>query len=337
MHLQADGHPIHTRALSVTLTQRDDGCLAVFGSLLDLRKRGFVPVGSELQGMGIIHHMEAQAVVDAENLQLVEVTATQPTVAFEATAATGGESCRDIVGRVEALRGAGLDERFAATLREHIGGPLGCSHVVTLLQFLATVVPRALQELHDEVGGTVDFTSGARLFRRDLILDGYERPGGGLAAVLQMSDLLHAPGAALRRPAELLHRHDEMRVVVELESWPAVIGALRGGRRSRRRSELTDGGWSEYGANTADLIGLSLGRGASTLLMHKLSAEPGLRDALLMLGPTLIQCRAAFPDKWLNTVVATPKHPGLMGLADSCYMWRRGGGLERVRDEWVKE
>jgi len=37
----------------------------VRGSLLDLRTRGFLPIGGSMQGMGIIHHMELAWVVDA--------------------------------------------------------------------------------------------------------------------------------------------------------------------------------------------------------------------------------------------------------------------------------
>jgi hypothetical protein len=51
-----------------------------------------------------------------------------------------------------------------------------------------------------------------------------------------------------------------------------------------------------------------------------------------MLGPALIQCRASFPDKWLSRAVETPGHPGLIAMADSCYMWRRGGALQRIRE-----
>ena len=55
------------------------------------------------------------------------------------------------------------------------------------------------------------------------------------------------------------------------------------------------------------------------------------RDAFLMLAPALVQCRAAHPDSWHEKVRATPKHPGLTAIPDSCYMWRRGGTLQRNR------
>src|SRR5207247_8847167 len=47
MRLEARGHPLHTRALSVVLAARADGKLDVHGAVLDLRKRGFVPVAGD--------------------------------------------------------------------------------------------------------------------------------------------------------------------------------------------------------------------------------------------------------------------------------------------------
>ena len=47
MRLDLQGHPLHTRALSVTVTQRADGRWDVHASLLDLRKRGFIPVDGD--------------------------------------------------------------------------------------------------------------------------------------------------------------------------------------------------------------------------------------------------------------------------------------------------
>src|SRR5262249_28873610 len=57
MHLDLRGHPLHTRCLSITLVQRADGRLDVHGEIVDLRKRGFVPVAGDLQPSGVVHHM----------------------------------------------------------------------------------------------------------------------------------------------------------------------------------------------------------------------------------------------------------------------------------------
>ena len=64
MRLEIDGEPIHVRAQSVVVHAREDGRLDARGSLLDLRTRGFLPVGGSMQGMGIIHHMELAWIVE---------------------------------------------------------------------------------------------------------------------------------------------------------------------------------------------------------------------------------------------------------------------------------
>jgi hypothetical protein len=70
MDLSVRGHPLHTRALSVSLAQREDGRLDVLGEVLDLRKRGFVPVAGDLQPSGVVHQMQLRAVVAPETARL---------------------------------------------------------------------------------------------------------------------------------------------------------------------------------------------------------------------------------------------------------------------------
>src|SRR5262249_61645173 len=90
MHLDLRGHPLHTRSLSITLTQRADGRLDAHGEIVDLRKRGFVPVAGELQPSGVVHHMLLDGEIDPRTAVLEAIALRQPSVAFEATAVTGG-------------------------------------------------------------------------------------------------------------------------------------------------------------------------------------------------------------------------------------------------------
>ena len=64
MRIDLGGEPIHTRAHALVAALRDDGRVEARGSLIDLRTRGFLPVGGSMQGMGIIHHMELAWVID---------------------------------------------------------------------------------------------------------------------------------------------------------------------------------------------------------------------------------------------------------------------------------
>ncbi|HJQ84315.1 MAG TPA: DUF2889 domain-containing protein, partial [Candidatus Binatia bacterium] len=138
MRLDATGHPVHTRGLGVALTARADGKLDVHGRVLDLRKRGVVPVAGDLQRAGVIHDMRLAGRIDPATRLLEAVGAEQPSVAFEPTAATGGESCRDPIDRIAALAGTRVDAGWARRLADQIGGPRGCSHLLTLGHLLGS-------------------------------------------------------------------------------------------------------------------------------------------------------------------------------------------------------
>src|SRR5438034_1221294 len=138
MRLEARGHPLHTRALSVVLAARADGRLDVHGTVLDLRKRGFVPVAGDLQGAGVIHDMRLAGKIDPGSATLETLAAEQRSVAFEASAVTGGESCRDPIDRIAALAGTRLDDGWARRLGDAIGGPRGCSHLLPLGHLLGS-------------------------------------------------------------------------------------------------------------------------------------------------------------------------------------------------------
>jgi hypothetical protein len=56
-----------------------------------------------------------------------------------------------------------------------------------------------------------------------------------------------------------------------------------------------------------------------------------LLDGLLMLAPALIQCVAALSDGWPSLAARGAWIVGMGGQADSCYMWRAGGPLQRAR------
>jgi len=60
-----------------------------------------------------------------------------------------------------------------------------------------------------------------------------------------------------------------------------------------------------------------------------------LRDALLSLSPTLVQCIPAISERWRSrTAAGSPSLFASGGMLDSCYMWRRGGFLsQRIEAE----
>jgi hypothetical protein len=334
VHLDVRGHPLHTRALAVTLTQRADARLDAHAYVLDVRKRGFVPVAADLQGSGIIHHMTIEAVVDPTSATLERVSAAQPSVAFEPSAVTAGESCRDPVARIEALAGSRLDADYGHRLAAAIGGPRGCSHVLTLGHLLGASIAWALARDRDLHGLTPIRPAGQRVFRRDIVVDGHERTNGRLELAAQLTELHLAPAPALAMPMDRFARELEIRALAEVDLSSFTLSALRVAERQRGPADLATAPWQTRSATTAWLEGQRLGAGITAELLRRFGAEPGdrpLLDVLLMLAPALIQCSAALSDAWPLAAQANPSLIGMQGLPDSCYMWRRDGALLRAR------
>ena len=83
MHLSVSGHPIHGRVLDLAFRAGAAGRLEAAGQLVDVRKRGFVPVAGQLQPSGVVHHMLVEARIEP-GAGLVETIASRmPSVAFE--------------------------------------------------------------------------------------------------------------------------------------------------------------------------------------------------------------------------------------------------------------
>jgi hypothetical protein len=325
--------PLHSRALTVTLAQRGDGLLDAAAVLLDLRKRGFVPVGGDLGTPGIVHHMLLDAVVDPAPPALVSIAARQPSVAFEPSPLTAGESCRDPGGRIAALSGARLDADFAKRLSSELGGPLGCSHILTLGQLLGSSVGWALGR-----GGArgVDplRRPGERIYRRDITVDGQQRGPGALEFAAQLTDLYFAPAPATARPMDRFAGVRELRVWVQVDMAGVVVTDVRAAERRRSRADLAADAWTDRSAPAAAFVGLSLFRGVSAALLARFGDTPDERpllDTLLMIAPTFIQVCAALSEKWPTAAVDADSLVGMGGIPDSCYMWRRGGALDRAR------
>lgn len=333
MRLAASGHPLHTRALSVELRHRSDGKLDVHGYVLDLRKRGFVPVAGELQPSGIVHHMELRGVVDPAARVIEQLSAHQPAIAFEATATTEGESCRDLAGRVAALGGTRLDVGWSRRLSEEIGGPRGCSHVLTLAQMLGPSIGWGLtrdQELH---GLGMVRPAGQRVYRRDIIIDGLEPEDGRLELAAQLIDLHDAPAPERARPMERFGGSLEVRAQVLVDYRTYSIAGLLAAERWRARDDL-GAEWQDRTAEVAGLTGTFLFRGVTSAILQHLgpdAAERPLGTMLLQVAPTMIQVNAALSESWPAVARQQNWFVGMGGFPDSCYMWRRGGPLERAR------
>ncbi len=332
MELEAIGAPAHTRTLVVALTQLDPGRVDANGAIVDVRKRGLVPMASDLQTAGVIHDMHVRAEIELPAARITSVRVEQPSVAFEPSLATGGECCRDPHARIEALVGTPLDADATRRLAAALGGPLGCSHVLTLAQLLLSTAQTGLALERERHAGRVR-PDGQRIFHRSLSVDGV-LGRDGLQLTLQQADVHFVPLVvrADTDPLERLASRLEIRAQAEIDPDTMVLRSLRAAERESGRGAFY-GEWRDRSEPLADLAGKSALAGMAAALFARLGARESdrpLLDALLNLAPTLIQCVPAVMERWQRQPGAP--RPGMMaggGMTDSCYMWRTGGALHR--------
>jgi hypothetical protein len=334
------GTPAHTRTLDVALFQAEPGRLAARGLILDLRKRGLVPMAGDVQAAGVIHRMSIEAALSLDGPTLESIRAEQPDVAFEPSPGTGGECCRDPVERIEALAGATLDADYARRLGGAIGGPRGCSHVLTLAQLLGSTALRALEADRQAFGAPAERRAGERLFDRSLSIDGVESPDGRLELALQLADLHLAPTPAEAEPLDRLCSQREIRIGAQVDL--SVMQLVHIAAAERVDDAKTDGGAAWRPLDVGFLEGKSVLTGMARTLFGSLGEDPAQRpllDALLNLAPAVIQCMPALTNYWQRWREAraaggeTGEPRGgngpMGGMLDSCYMWRRDGALQR--------
>ncbi len=334
------GHPLHTRSLSLEAFQEDAQRLRVEGTIVDLRKCGFVPTGGEVQSAGFIHHMHWRCAIDgAGRIERLEIA--QPIVAMERSQATGGECCRDPAQLLQALVGSPFDAGFAKRLAGVFGGPLGCSHLLTLGQALGAFVPRVLANPGRAPAAR---EPGERVAKQNLMLDGFERGDGTLVLAIQASEYDLAPRA---RAADFLARAAhvrEARVLGEVALADLRLAAIHAAARERTPTTIADTAWRDLAAVVAPLAGGPALRGMAPRIRACIDPLPAsdaralLAEALLNFAPALIQCMPALSHRMPAMYSGRTAQPSAArapnasgGLADSCYMWRAGSPANRSR------
>ena len=83
------------------------------------------------------------------------------------------------------------------------------------------------------------------------------------------------------------------------------------------------------------LVGTPLMSGVGGKLIRAFAEsaqDAPLLDALLNLTPGMHQAMAVMDEGWALTAKAVPTVMGMGGIPDSCYMWRAGGALDKLRN-----
>ena len=239
MHLDLRGHPLHTRvavdhadASAPTAGSTCTASCSTCASAASFPSPAICsPPASCTTCCSTAWSIRSTGVLDA-------IAPRQPSVAFEASAVTGGESCRDPVDRVRALAGARLDDGFARRSASEIGGPRGCSHVLTLGASARRRPSPGPWRDRERFGERPGRRAGERVFRRDVVVDGVEtRRRRRRARRSSSPTCIGAPAPALARPMERFAASLEVRALAVVDLGRYALGA--GPLAERRRDAAT--------------------------------------------------------------------------------------------------
>lgn len=339
--LSSMGQPVHGRSLEIEIFDHGPERVKVKGVIVDLRKQGFVPTGGDLQASGVIHHMLLDAVVRRSDLMLESLEPLQPVVAFEPSEATGGESCRDIAWRIPELAGRPLDQGFSKWLQAGFGGALGCSHLLTLAHLLASTTMHALSLDADRFPGEDGHREeGERVFKRSLVLDGFELADPArLRVTAVLNDIHLRPKAAVRDFLDRLATQREIRFLADVGLPSMGFDVLEAEQRKRESPDALP--WEDLTPVLLPLRGVGAMKGLSHRVLELFSDQSdmhALQDILLSVGPALIQCLGSMAGRMAEKQSGDAVAPisALGGMNNSCYLWRVGGPSLQHRDEEMK-
>jgi hypothetical protein len=120
---------VHTRSIVCRSFRRDDGLFDVDGRFIDTRPfKYYSPFRGDCEEGSALHNMQMRLTMD-RGRHIVSVQA--------AMAATPYTSCSGVLPNFQALVGVSLGRGFKKTLHERLGGVLGCTHYLALLEAMA--------------------------------------------------------------------------------------------------------------------------------------------------------------------------------------------------------
>lgn len=335
------GYPVHCRTLIVEVLEDEHGRVRALATILDLRKQGWVPTGGELQTAGIVHHMSLDALVDVESGRIERFEPSQQVVAFEASERTAGESCRDPIHLLRGMVGETLGASNARRLRELFGGPLGCSHLLTLAQLVVSFLPEAIaREARNLRAGQAGREPGERITKRNLVIDAFERRDGNQEIAIQLTDVHTSPFATVVKTLDRFGAQHEVRAIIRVDAATTTISAFDVAERTRGRAELGIATWQSRREELGWLEHRSVMHGLAPELLRRFGADAArepLLATLINFAPAFVQSLATRVTRMIEEGaregggLGAMDQAGIGGIPDSCYMWRTGGGMTRRR------
>lgn len=335
MTLDISGEPVHTRCLSVALTQGRGDSIEFRADILDLRKAGLIALGGRIATAGIIHKMELRGAYSSETGSIERIEWDQSHVMHEANRATKGECCRDPMVRLMELVGTRLGDGFASELKQCFGGPLGCTHINTLFHELSAFVSRrrvvvsAVKSEHAELESQRPV--GERIASRSIFFDAFLPDDGDTTVIsVRLADIHFA--STDESGSECLYSHDELRLVAEVELAGWQLRGVRARERLRLGPSCSEAPWRQRDNDLGDFAGRSLGGGMTRFCLEgfgQREQDALLLSALLSLAPGMTQVGVTVSD---GLTPSAAGHSGGWALTGPgpCYMLRAEGPLMKT-------
>lgn len=328
MKIEISGVPLHTRCLTIALTQGPEDAVDFRADILDLRKGGLMALGGRVTMAGIIHKMELKGRFAADSGRLERIEWDQSHVMHEPNTKSRGESCRDPMPRLKDVVGSRFGSDFPAGLKRSFGGPLGCTHVNTLLQEVDAFVSSHLALRREDAAYAAPRPIGARIGARSLFFDAFFEEGGTTTDLsVRLADLHYAPIDANDRESVALHAEVRLVAVADLARWQ--LRSLDARQRSRRGPTVGDAAWEDRSGDLEVFVGRSLFGGMNRFCLDLFGgreADARLLSSLMSLSPGMTQVGAAISDQLAPSSSARPLAGSLTGPGP-CYMLRAEGPL----------
>jgi hypothetical protein len=131
----ANRRPVHTRSIQIDAYVREDQLWELVATMRDIKYKDIELDGRTLAAGDPLHFMELTLTLDRK-LQILAVRADTHAAPYR------GE-CDTFSAAYQSLVGLNLLQNFRATVRERVGGNVGCTHINELAAILPTAAIQA--------------------------------------------------------------------------------------------------------------------------------------------------------------------------------------------------
>lgn len=127
---QLKGRRLHSRTIEISTYESDGQRLIIEGSLKDERFQDSHLISGEKLPPGFVHHMCIRLLINLSSFVIEDIDVSQPAVPRVV--------CRETIDSLAPIRGLNIARGFTKKVKTMAGGVKGCTHLVELLQAMAT-------------------------------------------------------------------------------------------------------------------------------------------------------------------------------------------------------